>query len=268
MGSGFLYWVLVVCCVHQSHCRFILASDLQKSSACCVVRECIIDYITLSLIWRLLNSVKNFPLNYIRLWICLSNETEECFYQLLITELSNLSLLPSLAQQCKLQCLPHFLLFFLLLFLWRISKWVTRTIDIFALHKKRRGTFHYFAHKSFLDNVWLSKKLLRAIAIIWDGSDTLCHMPVTFVSFFPLSILFWLLPMWFAHHHWVVLFEARWYRSSLILLFSWWTTLKQSGVRSREHNRFVGLQHLTPQLNNLLKCLNTVTSLASLLLPR
>lgn len=80
LGSGCLL-------VHQTHYRFSLASDLQECSACCVVREYILDYITLSLIRSLLNSVKNFPVNYIGVWICLSNETEVCFYQLLIIEL-------------------------------------------------------------------------------------------------------------------------------------------------------------------------------------
>jgi len=44
--------------------------------------------------------------------------------------------------------------------------------------------------------------------------------------------------------------------------------VKHSDLHRGKHNRFVRLQHLTPLLNNLWECLNIVTSLASLLLPR
>lgn len=93
--------------------------------------------ITLGLIWSQLKSVKISYLTVLGSGLCLMNETEVQFYQLLIVELSNLSLLPSVAQQSKLQCLSHFLLIFFWLLLWGSSQWVTRVID----------TWHYMNRK-------------------------------------------------------------------------------------------------------------------------
>lgn len=51
---------------------------------------------------------KFFHLTVLGSGLCLMNETEVYFYQLLTVELSNLFLLPSLPQQHKLRSLSHF----------------------------------------------------------------------------------------------------------------------------------------------------------------
>lgn len=161
-----------------------------------------------------------------------------------------------------------FVPFLLVFFWWFLCDWMTKAIDTCITEKRRE--FSLFC--SCEDSVLLSKKLIR------DHREDLFEKGLIFfpiytsyagnlTSFFCLPFMFWLLLLWFADL-WVVPSEARWHESSLILLFSWWTTLKCSGLHRGKHNWFTGLWHLTLLFNNLLECLNMVTSLASLLLPR